>query len=89
MPTIRCAGRGCTSEFKTSEPLSPNAKYSCKSHTRPNKDEERFQKFQFDADLRRSGTPVGTAHIHNQGSDVLTAPDLATGREGENEDDDE
>lgn len=76
MTKIKCSVESCAATFESDVPLSPKATYTCRAHTRPSKDEERFQKHQFDPDLRRSGSPIGTSHIHNQGSDILTAPDI-------------
>ena len=70
MPSIKCSGKDCTATFNTTEVFHPKARYTCREHTAKNKDEERFQKHQFDPDLRRSSSPIGTSHIHNQGSDV-------------------
>lgn len=62
---IKCSGADgkCMATFESDTPFSPNAKYTCRVHTRPNEDKERFQKHQFDRDLNRAGTPIGTTHI--------------------------
>ena len=77
----------------TEEAVSPNASFICKDHPRevqvqaagrkysPETDEAdkeiHFQNHQFDKDLRRSGRAEGTDHVLHQGSNVLTADDLA------------
>lgn len=70
MNEIRCTGEGCLEVFKTDQPVSSSAKYTCKSHVEINrnrvgfqqgerKDEEvvAFQRYQFD---RRF---TGTNHL--------------------------
>ena len=66
MTTIKCSGEGCVAVFETSEPVSPNAKYTCKVHTPKSKDKARFQSHQFERDLSRAGKPLGTNHIPHQ-----------------------
>ncbi len=76
MRTIKCSTDGCNESYKTSEHISPKATYSCKNHTEPNEDRIRFQSHQFDKDLRIAKKPIGTSHIRNQGSDVMTADEI-------------
>ena len=77
----------------TEEAVSPNASFICKDHPRevqvqaagrkynPETDESdkdvHFQDTQFDKDLRTARKPMGTSHIPNQGSDVLTSKDIS------------
>lgn len=77
----------CLKTTETNLPVSPNFRYVCSHHTReeqlqvlsrpydPVKDEAdrdvHFQDFQFDEELASSGIPVGTEHIHRQGSNNL------------------
>jgi hypothetical protein len=67
MATIKCAGEGCPATIQTPEELSPNARYTCREHTKRNEDKVRFQTHQFDKGLKRSAHPVGTTHIKRQG----------------------
>lgn len=81
MATIKCSTEGCTAVFETTDAVSPKATYSCKLHTpRSKSNKVRFQQHQFDKDLRRSRTPMGTSHLHNQGSDIITADDFTCER---------
>ena len=64
MSTLRCAADGCMSYFSSDEfPLHKKAKYTCREHTTRGSDKVRFQANQFDKELTRAGTPIGTAHI--------------------------
>jgi hypothetical protein len=64
MNTIICTGaKGCTAYFATTEPLHRDVRYTCREHTPKGSDKVRFQANQFDKDLTRAGTPIGTAHI--------------------------
>jgi hypothetical protein len=76
MEMIKCSGKNCMATFETDGPLSPNAKYTCREHTTKGSDTVRFQATQFDKGLRIAKKPLGTSHIPNQGSDVLTADDI-------------
>ncbi len=68
MNTVKCGVEECPSVFQTEEPLSPNAKYICKHHTSVDQ-KVHFQWHQFDRNMNRAGTPVGTSHIpHRQGT---------------------
>ena len=80
MNILKCSIEGCDSIFQTEESLHPEAKYICKLH---NKTEQKvfFQEYQLDKQLRRASRPIGTEHIHNQGSDVLTADDIGVDSE--------
>lgn len=54
-------------------PFTPRSYDSIKD----NVDKElRFQEHAFDKDLKRSARPVGTSHIHNQGSDIMTSEEI-------------
>jgi len=46
--TIKCSQEGCEAVFKTNEPLSPGAKYTCREHTGKAANDVRFQNYQFD-----------------------------------------
>jgi hypothetical protein len=65
MSTLRCSKEGCTAYFTSDElPLHKMATYTCKDHTaKSSKNKVRFQTSQFDKDLNRAGTPIGTTHI--------------------------
>ena len=63
MNTIKCSGKNCMATFDTFEPLHRDAKYTCREHTAKGSDKVRFQASQFDKELSRAGTPIGTAHI--------------------------
>jgi hypothetical protein len=76
MSAIKCSGENCSEIFETNEPVSPNVKYTCRFHTPKVEHSVFFQEHQFDKDLRRAGRPIGTDHIKNQGSDILTADEI-------------
>lgn len=67
MNTLKCGIKDCPSVFQTEEPIHPNARYVCSLH---NKAEQTvfFQKHQFDRGLKQGKSPMGTGHVHNQGS---------------------
>jgi hypothetical protein len=81
---IECAIAGCNSNFETTEPVLPQARFLCRHHSRedqvtsagrsyaPDRDEQdtalRFQERQFDKSLRGSKKPFGTSHIHRRGN---------------------
>lgn len=68
---IKCKVDGCDAVFETKEPLALNATFVCRKHAGVDtKNTVYFQNEQFDKDLRRSGKPVGTSHIHRQGNDT-------------------
>ena len=75
MNTVKCCVGECPSTFQTEVALSPNAKYVCKLHTK-REQEAFFQIDQFDKDLRRGRKPMGTSHVANQGSEVLTSEEV-------------
>lgn len=76
MSKIICSGKGCTAFIAVDMPLHPDAKYSCREHTARGSNKVRFQATQFDKGLRIAKKPLGTSHILNQGSDVLTSDDI-------------
>jgi len=63
MNKIKCSGKNCMATFDTFEPLHRDAKYTCREHTAKGSDKVRFQASQFDKELSRAGTPIGTSHI--------------------------
>lgn len=80
MPEIRCGirdseGNQCDTVIQVEEPLSPNARYVCRFHSK-SVQTVFFQEFQFDKDMRRSQKPTGTRHIRRQGSETNDHSDL-------------
>jgi len=68
MNSIKCGIEECPSVFQTEEALSPNARYVCRLHPKVEQ-EVFFQENQFDKDMSRAGTPIGTTHIpHRRGT---------------------
>ena len=76
MNTIKCGIDKCPSVFQTEMPLSPNATYVCKLHSKTEQ-EAFFQENQFDRNLKRAAHAQGTSHISHQGSEILTAEEIA------------
>lgn len=74
MVSIQCSIAGCDSTFTTNESVSEDATYICKRHTFSKR--IRFQDCQFDPDLRYARSSLGTQHISNQGSNILTPDDI-------------
>lgn len=61
---------GCEETFTTHEGVSSDVRFLCRYHTKAAPDEERFQRYQFDPDLKKARKPQGTNHIKRQGSDI-------------------
>src|SRR5208282_4071039 len=86
-------GVRCSTVLTVAEAVTENARFICKNHPRtvqvraasrkydPTRDEAdsklRLQNYQFDPDMNRAGKPIGTSHIKNQGSEILSADDIA------------
>ncbi|VVB50893.1 Uncharacterised protein [uncultured archaeon] len=79
MNKLKCSNAECSAFIETSESVSADATYSCRAHTKKYAPPIAFQHAQFDSDFRRAANPVGTTHIHNQGSDTQTSEDLVCG----------
>jgi hypothetical protein len=67
MQSIKCRYDGCSSIFTTTEPLSSNAKYTCRYHATPAEQDVFFQEVQFDKKIRSGGKPIGD-HIKDGSS---------------------
>jgi hypothetical protein len=92
MNSIQCKVKDCKNVYLTEEAVSPNARFICREHPRqaqveavgrkynPVTDEAdndiHFQGHQFDKDLRIARMPIGTSHIPNHGSNVITSDEL-------------
>ena len=76
MNTVKCGIGDCPSVFQTDEAVSPNARYTCKLHTKVEQTVF-FQDTQFDKGLKFSRKPQGTSHIKNQGSEIMNSEDVA------------
>jgi hypothetical protein len=69
MNRVKCSIEECPAVFETEEPLSASVRYVCRLHTPAPQESASFQGHQFDHDMNRAGTPVGTAHIpHREGT---------------------
>ena len=57
MQSVQCSGitngERCKEIFQTTEPLHPQATYTCRSHTIKGPDKDRFQDHAFDVELHR------------------------------------
>lgn len=75
MNKIRCSIGDCPSVFETEEAVSPKIQYICRLHPKKEQDTY-FQENQFDKDMKRGSKPMGTQHIKNQASEILTSEDI-------------
>ena len=96
MPELRCIVRDkdnvqCSTVIEVLEPVADVVKYVCRYHpasvqraaagnAKVSRPEVHFQDCQHDYDLKRGRAPVGTEHIQNQGSNVLTPVKIHTNR---------
>lgn len=51
MNELKCSHTECPAVFKTDEPLSPDAKYTCRHHTKKAPNNLRLQKYAHDRAL--------------------------------------
>jgi hypothetical protein len=66
MNIVKCSGPGCKAIFQTEEPVSKNATYTCREHTKQAPDKVRLQRYQHDEKLGKSVGEKPTLERHDR-----------------------
>lgn len=88
MSELRCIvkdkdGKQCSTVIEVSEPVVEKVNYICRHHSdsvqraaagnaKVPRSDTHIQEYQFDHNLRHGRAPIGSEHIQNQGSNILT-----------------